>query len=262
MTDEVAMIRAVCEDPDSDTPRLVYADWLDDRGDEELKDAEVAELIRVQCELPRHLMCKARSRENNCVELGLPPRRWCRRCVLITREEQLIESAGFHVVNRGCRDAVGPFPTGMVIGSDRIISRGFVEAWRMRGDLWSAYAHRVTWEPGQRLRCGSCYDGNDLFVEGRECRTCGGVGSFPRECELTAQPLKRVILTTRVPLCLNSSTGAVTVQSTVDSGRRHTGLIWPDDPVEFNYTFHPTAAVSLLEAEWLGIRFTYEDQQT
>src|SRR5262245_30857565 len=41
-----ALIRATVEDLYDDTPRLVYADWLDEHG-----DPNRAEFIRVQCEL-------------------------------------------------------------------------------------------------------------------------------------------------------------------------------------------------------------------
>jgi uncharacterized protein (TIGR02996 family) len=47
-TDDDAFLRAIGENPADDAPRLVYADWLDDRG-----DAARAEFIRVQCELAR-----------------------------------------------------------------------------------------------------------------------------------------------------------------------------------------------------------------
>lgn len=43
MTEREALLRAVCEDPDDDTPRLVFADWLDENG-----EPERAELIRLQ----------------------------------------------------------------------------------------------------------------------------------------------------------------------------------------------------------------------
>jgi uncharacterized protein (TIGR02996 family) len=43
-----AFLGAIRESPDDDTPRLVYADWLDDHG-----DAARAEFIRTQCELAR-----------------------------------------------------------------------------------------------------------------------------------------------------------------------------------------------------------------
>jgi len=41
-------LRAIAAAPDDDTPRLVYADWLDEHG-----DPARAEFIRVQCELAR-----------------------------------------------------------------------------------------------------------------------------------------------------------------------------------------------------------------
>ena len=45
MTAEDALLAAVCADPDADTPRLVYADWLDDRGqDGDAARAEVDDL--------------------------------------------------------------------------------------------------------------------------------------------------------------------------------------------------------------------------
>jgi uncharacterized protein (TIGR02996 family) len=45
MTDRLALIRAIIENPDDDAPRLIYADWLDEHG-----DPERAELIRLECE--------------------------------------------------------------------------------------------------------------------------------------------------------------------------------------------------------------------
>lgn len=48
---EQAFLSAICAEPADDSPRLVYADWLEERG---LKgDAERAAFIRVQCELAR-----------------------------------------------------------------------------------------------------------------------------------------------------------------------------------------------------------------
>jgi uncharacterized protein (TIGR02996 family) len=46
MNEREALLRAVCENPDDDTPRLVFADWLQENGDEER-----AEFIRVQLEI-------------------------------------------------------------------------------------------------------------------------------------------------------------------------------------------------------------------
>jgi uncharacterized protein (TIGR02996 family) len=48
MATEAAFLRAILDAPDDDTPRLVYADWLDEHG-----DAARAEFIRAQCEAER-----------------------------------------------------------------------------------------------------------------------------------------------------------------------------------------------------------------
>jgi uncharacterized protein (TIGR02996 family) len=45
---EEALLRAIFDAPEDDAPRLIYADWLEERG-----DADRAEFIRVQCELAR-----------------------------------------------------------------------------------------------------------------------------------------------------------------------------------------------------------------
>jgi uncharacterized protein (TIGR02996 family) len=47
MNQEEAFLQAVLETPDDDTPRLVYADWLDDHGDAR------GTFIRLQCEIAR-----------------------------------------------------------------------------------------------------------------------------------------------------------------------------------------------------------------
>jgi len=45
-THEAAFLEAILADPDDDSPRLIYADWLDECG-----DSDRAEFIRVQCAL-------------------------------------------------------------------------------------------------------------------------------------------------------------------------------------------------------------------
>jgi uncharacterized protein (TIGR02996 family) len=51
-SDGDALFRALCESPNDDTPRLVYADWLEESG-----DPDRAEFIRLQCE--RWNLCPA-----------------------------------------------------------------------------------------------------------------------------------------------------------------------------------------------------------
>lgn len=51
MTTQAAFLADIRENPDDDTPRLIYADWLDDQGPPE--QADRAEFIRLQCRLAR-----------------------------------------------------------------------------------------------------------------------------------------------------------------------------------------------------------------
>jgi len=53
--DEAGFFRTILDHPDDDTPRLIYADWLEDRG-----ETERAEFIRVQCELANRMRRKKR----------------------------------------------------------------------------------------------------------------------------------------------------------------------------------------------------------
>src|SRR5689334_15276110 len=71
MADHASFLAAIREAPEDDTPRLVYADWLDDQG-----DAARAEFIRIQCE-------RARLHEGEARDFEL---RW--------REEQLLADHG------------------------------------------------------------------------------------------------------------------------------------------------------------------------
>src|SRR5215203_2415404 len=48
MSDESALLAAILANPDEDTPRLVYADWLQENG-----QPERAEFIRLQIERER-----------------------------------------------------------------------------------------------------------------------------------------------------------------------------------------------------------------
>jgi uncharacterized protein (TIGR02996 family) len=66
MTPDEAFLHAVCERPDDDTPRLVYADWLDDHG-----RPERAEFIRVECELEHAEEHGPRWRELTARQLAL-----------------------------------------------------------------------------------------------------------------------------------------------------------------------------------------------
>lgn len=57
MSDEPALLAAILAQPEEDTPRLVYADWLQEQGQEER-----AEFIRVQIRLTRKPRAAGRRR--------------------------------------------------------------------------------------------------------------------------------------------------------------------------------------------------------
>jgi uncharacterized protein (TIGR02996 family) len=73
MSTEDAFVQAILDDPEDDTPRLVFSDWLEEHG-----RASHAELIRVQCELAS---LPKRSRE---------PKMKARREELAAREKELL----------------------------------------------------------------------------------------------------------------------------------------------------------------------------
>jgi uncharacterized protein (TIGR02996 family) len=73
MTDGYALLRAIEADPDEDTTRLVYADWLEEHATSDA-DRGRAEFIRLQC---------ATARE--------PPGKRKRRTELAEREHQLLD---------------------------------------------------------------------------------------------------------------------------------------------------------------------------
>src|SRR5262245_8993000 len=56
MTEQAALLAAIAANPDDDTPRLVYADWLDEHRPDRVPSAAAgpsarAEFLRVQCRL-------------------------------------------------------------------------------------------------------------------------------------------------------------------------------------------------------------------
>jgi len=61
-----AFLQAILQAPDDDTPRLVYADWLEEQGE----DAGMAraEFIRIQCALARERLDNLTSREQELLK--------------------------------------------------------------------------------------------------------------------------------------------------------------------------------------------------
>lgn len=76
MDDGAALLTAILQQPDEDTPRLIYADWLDEHG--EAWDRDRAELIRIGVELATAPKCLSASK--GC---------GCRTCTLDARSTRL-----------------------------------------------------------------------------------------------------------------------------------------------------------------------------
>jgi uncharacterized protein (TIGR02996 family) len=79
MGDGEALLRAILDQPKEETPRLVYADWLEENG-----QPERAEFIRVQVELARMPGCiYPKTGSETCQEWnrsGRVFRHWCQSC--------------------------------------------------------------------------------------------------------------------------------------------------------------------------------------
>jgi uncharacterized protein (TIGR02996 family) len=111
MTDRDAFLRAVAAAPDDDTPRLVFADWLDEHG-----EPKRAEFIRVQCEMeqveefgPRWRALDARQRA-----IPAPHHLWAKELA-----DRKVLNVEFH---RGFVDEVTVYSKRFVTEADELLS--------------------------------------------------------------------------------------------------------------------------------------------
>ena len=113
MTDGERLLRAILDQPEEDTPRLLYADWLEESG-----ESEWAEFIRVQCELKRL--------GPPCYGVGHE----CERCSRLKRAER----HWLETNRQGLQAAHPPFMVGLLRqGWDESVPalkfcRGFIES--------------------------------------------------------------------------------------------------------------------------------------
>ena len=197
--EDLALLAAVCANPEDDTPRLVYADWLEDHD-----LPERAEFIRVQCELAR-LACEV---PGYCSS-GMGE---CWPCLqadeLRRRERELLTGrwhewfAVFSAVPTLCGNL--PDPGGFDRSHFRRVTfaRGFVDSVTCTAADFLAHADALLWHPGLTDECGTCNGrGKSAYLIGafgpfpNGCPRCDG-GRVPRPCPPTAQPITRVTLTT------------------------------------------------------------------
>lgn len=183
---ELAFLEAICADRECDTPRLVFADWLEQEGGQ----PERGEFIRVQCELWRSypeemagrgdylLMsaggtyAKLRAREREL--LGGSP---CKRCDWHAgiKHWPLVKWEWF---------------------------RGFPSSITCTYEDWAAHADAVYWHPEQTAPC--THKGGEMQYgywrhPFENCPDCKGTGRVARPFPPTAQPLTEVTLTDPSP---------------------------------------------------------------
>lgn len=177
MTDRAALEAAVLAHPDDDTPRLVFADWLDDHG-----EPERAELIR--CQIQRKCECDFRRDPDfrtcpKCVRIHELMRWWC--------TQDLAPELG-----RAAHEQLHPVLNGVISVSpavEYVFDRGFVHlAAGLLQAFWAGHNCRLCGGRGVLFRLGQP-------VGDVPCRCCGGSGTIvhPRLTALCRrQPVKRL----------------------------------------------------------------------
>jgi uncharacterized protein (TIGR02996 family) len=202
-------LRAVCEAPDDDAPRLVYADWLDETG-----DPDRAEFIRLQIRLARE-RDPSPAIERRCEELlRANGRVWCRE--LPGTVALWVEFAvTYEPQPEGSRLVFVPRPN----GPDTWLEQGPAETdWERgfpatvyvqgRGDLLLTHAEEIReFVPVHRLRLINL--GNpDGFLQ-----------------SVAAQPILSKVRHLLLPMCLSDETVIALANSPFAIGLRFVSLV-------------------------------------
>lgn len=203
--DELGMLRAICAEPQEDTPRLAYADWLDEHG-----EADRAEFIRVQVRIAAAEDQQGRTqwwramRKAHAACYGCSP--WCRDRL---RERALTPALYAAGLPSGVIPLTNPADVGhSTTFAHALFARGFVSHVTCTAADWPAHADSLYWSPAQMVKCGGCR-GHSAQWKTRKpgqgmfdfCEGCRNTGRVPRPFPATAQPIKRVTLTTARANC-------------------------------------------------------------
>jgi uncharacterized protein (TIGR02996 family) len=147
--EEEGMLLEIAADPADDTPRLIYADWLEDDG-----RPGRAELIRVQlaladarkgCMCGRCVGARGGGQHTNggCAADKLRIECGGRFMQARMREAQLLTDHAFWAV---CTPPIGV--TSMIMREKMTITRGFVSRWGMTLAQWLGWGPQVVkWHP-------------------------------------------------------------------------------------------------------------------
>lgn len=202
MTERDALLAAILSSPVDDTPRLIYADWLEERG-----EVERAEFIRVQVKLSvptGHCYAECRQRLYGCP--------YCHRDDELRRREREL----WHQLPTW-KEFV-PWALGIATETDAtqftiypngapsflaIVSRGFIVSVTLDWQTWLRHHERLFWSPRQTVECPDL-DGS----VSAKCSTCDGTGRIPRPFVPTAQPIETVRLTSAARI-LSRTAGSV-----------------------------------------------------
>lgn len=189
--DESALLASILANPECDTVRLVYADWLDENG-----KPDRAEFIRFQI-------------NNHTTEVDVK----YIRCVVAPVAAAFGISVKTSGRNPECLNpfryfgtASGHYPGGISRNVDWRFHRGFLSEVRLSAADWLAHGDSLTWHPTATMECKRC--GETGFIlrgsyTGDSC-PCRGTGRIPRPMPSTAQPITSVTLTTaHDPLGIN-----------------------------------------------------------
>lgn len=191
MTDRDALLAAVMSSPHDDTPRLIFADFLEESGEQ-----EQAKFVRAGVEVSKLTKCGHKHPLGRMFADGT-----CIVCTLKDRERQaFIEWSG-----RDERRAIpqvakgGTFGYGAwsydnspasrnqelrwLLGGDieAVLRRGFIDSIRGSWDDWMRHHGILYWHPEQTVECPDCLDEN--------------TGRIRRPFQPTAHPLTKVELT-------------------------------------------------------------------
>lgn len=265
MTDRDLLLRAVLANPDEDTPRLMYADAIQD------EEPQRAEFIRGQIRwdavacvgvsppppdepsdvAARFLASIARRQEHTFL---------CDRCRQmppghLARPRWM--PPGFYAETRRTLHSGDMVP----FIPETTFRRGFADEIRTTAAHWLAHADALVWRPEQTVECPTCKGEGAVAVTGRArayqlssmCFDCRD-GRAARPCPPTAQPITRVTLTTWPGVTCNVSLGAWRLYDGVDHDNTRPHRRVPDMPP--NSVGGREAVRRLLPLEWPGITFT------
>lgn len=185
-SEELGFVSSIIANRGDDTPRLAYADWLDERGGP--GDAARAEFIRVQCELESY---------------GSPVPNTDRVCEFAHRERVILHNHEWnwlHAISselhRGSTDLKKSVTHWLY---PHVWRRGFLAELTINTEAWSEIADAMVWHPNDTEWCQTCRGKPVSWkdnISQLDCATCDGKRVIPRPCPPTAQPIERVTLTT------------------------------------------------------------------